>query len=50
MTIFRHIKNRKLYTLAYAYRYPRGLMATPFNHELKISRPNLKDFIAVSEK
>jgi hypothetical protein len=53
MTIFRNIKNGKLYTLEMVKR-PRyteasWLCATPYRHNEQIKRPKMDQFVAVAE-
>lgn len=53
MTIFRHKKNGKLYTIEMVRRRRRitdggGVEATPFNHNVTLRNVKLDDFVAVS--
>lgn len=52
MTIFRHKKNGKLYTIEMVRRRGGGdgggVEATPFNHNVTLRNVKLDDFVAVS--
>ena len=54
MTIFRNVKNGKLYTLEMVKRrmYTEGpwLCATPYLHNEQIKKPKMNSFVAVSYK
>ena len=53
MTIFRNVKNGKLYTLEMVKRrmYTEGpwLCATPYLHNEQIKKPKMNSFVAVAE-
>ena len=49
MTIFRNIKNGKLYMLYQGMRWKRELEAVPYRHNEQIKRPKMNQFIAVAE-